>query len=67
MSDLLDVQQAADYLGGIHRATVYRLVADKKLRIVKIRGATRFRRTELDRFLRAAERSREASRYWMRR
>lgn len=52
---LLDVQQAADYLGGISTRTVYRLVQDKKLTILKVRGMTRFRRSELERYLRAAE------------
>lgn len=53
---LLDVTQAGDYLGGISRRTVYRLVEDKKLEPVKLRGQTRFWRSELDRYLRDAKR-----------
>lgn len=52
MDELLDVQQAASYLGGVSRATVYREVQRKKLAIVKVRGSTRFRRSDLDRYLR---------------
>jgi excisionase family DNA binding protein len=59
-SDLLDVAEAADYLGGVSPRTVHRLVARGQLRKVKIGGSTRFRRTELDRYLRDAERRRVA-------
>lgn len=51
MDELLDVQQAAAYLGGVSRATVYREVQRKKISIVKVRGSTRFRRSDLDRYL----------------
>lgn len=52
MEELFDVHQAAAYLGGVSRATVYREVQRKKLAIVKVRGSTRFRRSDLDRYLR---------------
>lgn len=55
MSDLLDVQEAAAYLT-VSRSTLYQLVADRKLTKLKVRGSTRFRRSDLDRFLRDAER-----------
>jgi excisionase family DNA binding protein len=56
MSELLDVAEACDYMGGIHRATLYRLVKRGKLKLVKVSGSTRFRRSELDRYIRANER-----------
>ena len=55
-ADLLDIQQAAHYLGDVSTRTVYREVRRGRLRLLKIRGSTRFRRSELDRYLRAAER-----------
>ena len=58
--DLLDVAQTAEYLGDVSTRTVHRLVARGQLRKVKIGGSTRFRRSELDRYLRSAERSRVA-------
>jgi excisionase family DNA binding protein len=57
VSELLDIVQAAEYLGGVSTRTVYREVSRGKLRIVKVGGSTRFRRAELDRYLRDAERS----------
>ena len=54
--DLLTVKEAAHYLGGVSVSTVHRLVGRGQLRKVKIGGSTRFRRSELDRYLRAAER-----------
>ena len=55
MSELLDVAQACDYLGGIHRATLYREIKRGVLTVVKVRGSTRLRRSELDRYLRSRE------------
>jgi excisionase family DNA binding protein len=55
-ADLLDVQQAAEYLT-VSRATLYREVKRGKLTIVKVRGMTRLRVSELDRYLRASERT----------
>lgn len=57
---LLDVSQAAEYLGGISTRTVYREVRRNRLRMVKVGGQTRFRRAELDRYLRDSERGRVA-------
>lgn len=58
MSDeLLDVTQTAEYLGGVSRATIYREVQRGKLTKLKVRGSTRFRRSQLDRYLRDAERT----------
>jgi excisionase family DNA binding protein len=53
---LLDVQEAAHYVGDISTRTLYREVKRGKLRMVKVGGSTRFRRAELDRYLRASER-----------
>ena len=55
--DLFDVKQAAQYLT-VARSTLYREVARGRLRITKVGGSTRIRRTELDRYLHAQERSR---------
>lgn len=51
---LLSISQACDYLGGIHRATLYREHKRKRLAFVKVRGATFVRRSELERYIRAA-------------
>jgi excisionase family DNA binding protein len=59
MTELLDINQVAAFLG-VHRATVYREVRRKRLRMVKVGGSTRFRRTELERYLRDSERDRVA-------
>lgn len=56
MSELLDIHEAARYLT-VSERTVHRLVADGKLAKQKIRGGTRFRRSELERYLRASERT----------
>jgi excisionase family DNA binding protein len=58
--NLLDIEETARYLGDVSPRTVHRLVARGQLRKVKIGGSTRFRRTELDRYLRDAERRRVA-------
>ncbi len=46
----LTVEEAADYLR-LSRATIYRLIREKKLRPVRAGGRTLFRRLELDDFL----------------
>jgi excisionase family DNA binding protein len=56
MDDLLDIIQAAEYLGDVSTRTVHRLVARGQLRKVKVGGSTRFRRSDLERCLRAGER-----------
>jgi excisionase family DNA binding protein len=56
MSDpLLDVNEAAEYLT-VSRATLYREVKRGKLVAVKVGASTRFRRSELERYIRAGER-----------
>lgn len=59
-SDLLDLQQTARYLGGVSTRTVHRLVERGQLRKVKVGGSTFFRQSELDRYIKAAERQRVA-------
>ena len=54
---LLDIHETARYLGDVSTRTVYREVQRGKLRIVKVGATTRFRRSELDRYLREAERT----------
>ena len=53
---LLTIDDAAQRLS-VSRWTVYRLHRDGKLRFVKVRGGTRIRASELERYLRAAERA----------
>ena len=59
MSDdpVFDVQQAGDYLGGISRATVYRLMQRGQIKWSQVGGQRRVRRSELDRYLRSVERT----------
>lgn len=54
MTELLDIHETARYLT-VSERTVHRLVKDGKLTKQKIRGSTRFRRSEVDRYLRAPE------------
>lgn len=58
--DLLDTPTACDYLGGIHRTSLYKLHRQGKLKMQKVGASTRWRRSELDRYLRANERERVA-------
>jgi len=55
--ELLAVKDAAKYLGGVHRSTVYREHQRGRIRFVKVGGSTFVRRSELDRYLRASERA----------
>lgn len=56
MSELLDLGEVARRLGGISRRTVYRLIADRKLRVTKVRGSSFVTEVELERYIRTAER-----------
>lgn len=56
---LLTVDETAQRLS-VSRWTVYRLFRDKKLRFVKVRGGTRIRTSEIERYLR--ERYKSANR-----
>lgn len=53
---LLDNQEAAAYCGGVSTRTLYREARRGKVKYVKVGGSTRWRRSELDRYLRASER-----------
>lgn len=55
MTELLDIHEAARYLT-VSERTIYREIQRGRLRVVKMGGTTRFRRAELDRYIRAAER-----------
>jgi len=57
MSELHDLVAAGKLLGGISRRTVYRLIADHKLRVTKVRGSSFVSQAEIERYLRAAERN----------
>lgn len=54
MGELLDLEEAAGYLS-VSRRTVYREVRRGKLRMVKVGGSTRFRKSELERYIKASE------------
>jgi excisionase family DNA binding protein len=53
---LLTVDEAAKRLR-VHRATVYRLIARKQLRLTKVGGSSFITDREIERYLRAAERT----------
>ena len=57
--DRLTIVDAAAYLM-VSRRTLYRLIADRRVSVVKIRSRSFIRRSELDRFLRASEPGRAA-------
>lgn len=59
MSALLTIAETAERLR-VSRRTVYRLIAEKKLRVTKVRGSSFVADAELDRYVRAAERGRVA-------
>jgi excisionase family DNA binding protein len=60
VTDLLTVDDAAIRLA-CSRRTIYRLIADGRLRSLLIRNTRRIRDDELERFLRAAEEEAKAS------
>lgn len=55
----LTIDESAAYLR-CSRRTVYRLIAEGKIRIIKVRSMTFIAQAELDRYLRSAERTRVA-------
>jgi excisionase family DNA binding protein len=59
MTELRTVAETAEALR-VSRATVYRLVKDRKLRVTKVRGSTFVAQAEIDRYLKNAERGRVA-------
>ena len=56
MSELLALDEVARRLGGISRRTVYRLIADRKLRVTKVRGSSFVSASEVERFVKTSER-----------
>lgn len=55
-SPLLDVPSACEYLGGIHKATLYRLIGEHKIRPVRVtRGRTMFALADLDAHIAASK------------
>lgn len=56
MAELLTIAEAASRLR-VSSRTVYRLIADRKLRVTKVRGSSFVRETEIARYLETAERS----------
>ncbi len=56
MAELLSLDEVARRLGGISRRTVYRLIADRKLRVTKVRGSSFVTAAEIERYVRTAER-----------
>lgn len=59
MDPRLTIDESAAYLR-VSRRTVYRLIADRRLAVIKVRSSSFIRQAELDRFLRASERGRAA-------
>ena len=59
MDALLDITEAAAYLR-CHKRTVYREIERDRLRCVKVGGMTRFRPSDLERYLRSRERGKVA-------
>lgn len=55
MSELLDIHEAARFLT-VSERTIHREVERGRIRKVKVGASTRFRRSELERYLRDAER-----------
>ena len=53
---LLTVDETAERLS-VSRWTIYRLVKRKQLKLTKIGGSSRVKASELERYLRAAERN----------
>jgi excisionase family DNA binding protein len=51
MTELLDVAQACDYLGGIHRATLSRIVKAGELTPVRIGKHTMYDQADLERYI----------------
>jgi excisionase family DNA binding protein len=49
--ELVDVATAREELGGISRATLYRLAHDGELPMIKVRRRTFFRRRDLESFI----------------
>lgn len=55
MSVLLTIAEVAERLR-VSKRTVYRLIADRRLRITKVRGSSFVADREIDRYLQAVER-----------
>jgi excisionase family DNA binding protein len=54
---LMTTSQARQYLGGVSPQTLYRLINEEGLPLVKIRRRTFFRRSDLDALVRASTRA----------
>lgn len=52
----LPIPEACEALGGIHRATLYREVAARRIRLTKIRGGSFVMESEIARYLKQAQR-----------
>lgn len=59
MAELLTILETADRLH-VSRATVYRLIRDRRLAVTKVRNSTFVTMTELERFVKVSERGRLA-------
>jgi excisionase family DNA binding protein len=60
MSELLTLEEAGKRLGGVSRRTVERLVRDRKIAKVKVRGSSFIAADELERYVRQLGRGRPA-------
>ena len=61
MTDLLDTRQACEYLGGISRNLLWKLVnRDKAFPYYKVGGSNKYDRRDLDRYVASRKRGRAA-------
>lgn len=60
MSELLNLDEVGRRLGGISRRTVYRLIADRRLRVTKVRGSSFVTEAEVERYIRSVARGPKA-------
>jgi len=54
MTDILTIREVAEYLK-LNEKTTYRLVAERKIPGFKVGGAWRFRKAEIDRWIKQQE------------
>lgn len=56
MSELLTLEEAGRRLGGVSKRTVQRLIADRQLKVVKVRRSSFVTLDELERYVKARQR-----------
>ena len=56
MSELLTLEEAGRRLGGVSKRTIQRLIADRQLKVVKVRRTPFVTIDELERYVKARQR-----------